>query len=260
MEREELLHYIKNPDQLEFRSLHDLMAVRDKHPYFKAIYPLILKLLRSNRKFQYQIFLEKAAIQMSGREILFDFINVDENVYKKVAEQVQKDMQEERSVDLSSDELQLSKEQSQSISELQSLYDKDTDQAISEKKKDFNEWLRSTQKKKVKRGSDDKSAIKPVSSAHSSISAKTSKRVDEFIKKSPSITSPKEYEPKKNELSVKDTPSSQLMTETLAEILVEQKKYDKAIQAYKILILNNPEKNGFFASRIEKIKQLREKH
>ena len=260
MEREELLHYIKNPDQLEFRSLHDLMAVRDKHPYFQAIYPLILKLLRSNRKFQYQIFLEKAAIQMSGREILFDFINVDENVYKKVAEQVQKDMQEERSVDLSSDELQLSKEQSQSISELQSLYDKDTDQAISDKKKDFNAWLRSTQKKKIKRGSDDKSAITPVSSAHSSISAKTSKRVDEFIKKSPSITSPKEYEPKKNELSVKDTPSSQLMTETLAEIFVEQKKYDKAIQAYKILILNNPEKNGFFASRIEKIKQLREKH
>ena len=260
MEREELLHYIKNPEQLEFRSLHDLMAVRDKYPYFQAIYPLTLKLLRSNRKFQYQIFLEKAAIQMSGREILFDFINVDENVYKKVAEQVQKDMQEERSVDLSSDELQLSKEQSQSISELQSLYDKDTDQAISDKKKDFNAWLRSTQKKKVKRGSDDKSAIKPVSSAHSSISAKTSKRVDEFIKKSPSITSPKEYEPKKNELSVKDTPSSQLMTETLAEIFVEQKKYDKAIQAYKILILNNPEKNGFFASRIEKIKQLREKH
>ena len=50
------------------------------------------------------------------------------------------------------------------------------------------------------------------------------------------------------------------MTETLAEILVEQKKYKKAIQAYNILILNNPEKNSFFASQIEKIKELQEKH
>lgn len=262
MEREELLHYIKNPEQLEFRSLHDLMAVRDKYPYFQAVYPLILKLLRSNRKFQYQIFLEKAAVQMSGREILFDFMNIDENVYKKVAEQVQKDMQDELSVDLANDDLQLSKEGQQGLSELQELYDDDTDTdtTISDKKRDFNEWLRSTRKKKIKRSSDDSSAIKPKSSSQSPISSKTSKRVDEFIKRSPSITSPKEYEPKKNEFSVKDTPSSQLMTETLAEILVEQKKYDKAIQAYKILILNNPEKNGFFASRIEKIKQLQEKH
>lgn len=129
-----------------------------------------------------------------------------------------------------------------------------------DKKRDFNEWLRSNPKEKIKRDDSDRSADRPVRSKHSSISTKTSKRVDEFIKKSPSITSPKEYEAKKNELSVKDNPSSQLMTETLAEILVEQKKYDKAIQAYKILILNNPEKNGFFASRIEKIKQLREKH
>ena len=260
MEREELIHYIEEPEKLEFRSLYDLMAVRDKYPYFQATYPLILKLLRSNRKFQYQIFLEKAAIQMSGREVLFDFINMDENVYKKVADQVQRDMQEERVVDLTRDDLRLSKEGSQGLSKLQELYDSDTNKTISSKKRDFNEWLRSTQKKKIKRDDSDRSAGRPARSEHSYISSKTSKRVDEFIKKSPSITSPKEYEAKKNELSVKDNPSSQLMTETLAEILVEQKKYDKAIQAYKILILNNPEKNGFFASRIEKIKQIREKH
>jgi hypothetical protein len=260
MERKELIHYIEEPEKLEFKSLYDLMAVRDKYPYFQATYPLILKLLRSNRKFQYEIFLEKAAIQMSGREVLFDFINIDENVYKKVANQVQRDMQEERVVDLTHDELKLSKEPLQNLSELQEFYDAETNKTITGKKRDFNAWLRSTQKPKIKRNDNDRSAEKPLRSEHSSVASKTSKRVDEFIKKSPSITSPNEYEPKMNELSVKDTPSSQLMTETLAEIFVEQKKYDKAIQAYKILILNNPEKNSFFASRIEKIKQLREKH
>ena len=53
-------------------------------------------------------------------------------------------------------------------------------------------------------------------------------------------------------------PSQQMMTETLAKIYVEQKKYEKAIQAYNILILNNPKKSGFFADQIKMVKILQE--
>jgi hypothetical protein len=44
----------------------------------------------------------------------------------------------------------------------------------------------------------------------------------------------------------------------LARVYLEQRKYKKAIQAYRILSLKYPEKSGFFADRIkavEKIKQ-----
>ena len=44
------------------------------------------------------------------------------------------------------------------------------------------------------------------------------------------------------------------MTETLARVYLEQKKYSKAIQAYEILILKYPEKSSFFADRISDIK------
>ncbi|MDN3709330.1 tetratricopeptide repeat protein [Myroides ceti] len=47
-----------------------------------------------------------------------------------------------------------------------------------------------------------------------------------------------------------------LMTETLAKIYLEQKKYQKAIQAYEILILKYPEKSSLFADRISNIKML----
>jgi hypothetical protein len=50
--------------------------------------------------------------------------------------------------------------------------------------------------------------------------------------------------------------SEELMTETLAKLLVKQKKYKKAIKAYKILSLKYPEKNVFFAGRIQDIKNL----
>jgi hypothetical protein len=48
------------------------------------------------------------------------------------------------------------------------------------------------------------------------------------------------------------------MTETLARVYLEQKKYQKAIQAYEILILKYPEKSIFFADRIQNIKILQQ--
>ena len=48
------------------------------------------------------------------------------------------------------------------------------------------------------------------------------------------------------------------MTETLARVYLEQKKYSKAIQAYEILILKYPEKSTFFANRISDIKILQQ--
>lgn len=48
------------------------------------------------------------------------------------------------------------------------------------------------------------------------------------------------------------------MTETLARVYLEQKKYQKAIQAYEILILKYPEKSSFFADHISDIKILQQ--
>jgi hypothetical protein len=54
-------------------------------------------------------------------------------------------------------------------------------------------------------------------------------------------------------------PNSQLMTETLAKVYLEQKKFENAIQAYRILSLKYPEKSGFFADQIKRIEIL-QKH
>jgi hypothetical protein len=56
----------------------------------------------------------------------------------------------------------------------------------------------------------------------------------------------------------KQEENSHLMTETLAKVYLEQKKYQRAIQAYEILILKYPEKSSFFANRIKDIKDLQQ--
>lgn len=55
-----------------------------------------------------------------------------------------------------------------------------------------------------------------------------------------------------------ETDDTSFMTETLADIYILQGYYDKAIEGYKKLILKNPKKNGYFASRIKEIEQLKQ--
>ena len=47
------------------------------------------------------------------------------------------------------------------------------------------------------------------------------------------------------------------MTETLAKIYEEQKNYDKAIRAYRILSLKYPEKSAYFARQIKTLTALK---
>ena len=81
--------------------------------------------------------------------------------------------------------------------------------------------------------------------------------VEKFISKKPKLSF-KDIEQQiiqeKNESQEKN--NELLVTETLAQLYVEQENYDKAIQTYKILILKFPEKNSYFASAIKKIKKL----
>ena len=79
--------------------------------------------------------------------------------------------------------------------------------------------------------------------------------IDKFIENNPKISPIKEdvdfiVKEKSNDIS-------HLMTETLAQLYVEQKLYTKAIQAYKILQEKHPERTEEFKERIEEIKKSR---
>ncbi|ELY2018617.1 hypothetical protein SL053_002548, partial [Flavobacterium psychrophilum] len=81
--------------------------------------------------------------------------------------------------------------------------------------------------------------------------------IDKFIETNPKI-SPAKKDTLTPVITIKTEDNSYLMTETLAKVYLEQKKYSKAIQAYEILILKYPEKITFFADRISDIKMLQQ--
>ena len=79
--------------------------------------------------------------------------------------------------------------------------------------------------------------------------------IEKFIEKEPKISKLKED----SDFVVKEKASdiSHLMTETLANLYVEQKLYAKAIKGYEILIEKHPQKETLFQEKIQEIKDLR---
>jgi hypothetical protein len=114
----------------------------------------------------------------------------------------------------------------------------------------FSEWLQLSRLKPIEREPREAEEKKPLDEKINLI--------DRFIEASPKITPVKGDPSPWENLSRTTTETPGLMTETLARVYVEQKKYAKAIQAYEILILKYPEKSVFFANRISEIKDLQQ--
>jgi len=132
----------------------------------------------------------------------------------------------------------------------------------------FSEWLKLSKATPIKRdkGEEEPKVETPEQDPSDDENREKEKKfelIEKFIEKGAKIR-PQEKNQKgqrakteKINLAKPFTQSPEtLMTETLAQVYVQQKKYSKAIQAYKILILKNPEKSGFFADRIRAIKNL----
>ncbi|NQX86186.1 MAG: hypothetical protein HRT67_09835 [Flavobacteriaceae bacterium] len=135
-------------------------------------------------------------------------------------------------------------------------------------KHSFTQWLQLTSYKPIVR-TDENQPEKQTSSSEDTL-LKISKKeankrskfdlIDKFIQANPKITPTKKEAPIHNIANLQSSQSETLMTETLARIYLEQKNYDKAIQAYNILSLKYPEKSSLFADQIQAVKELKKQN
>jgi hypothetical protein len=117
-------------------------------------------------------------------------------------------------------------------------------------KKDFYSWLDSL--------GDDEEPVEQEEKKPRKLqmTAEASKLLDDFIKNRPSITRIRKdvdrldvYNP------ARQSPENEIVSESLAELLLKQHKPEKAIEIYEKLSLQNPEKMTYFAALIEKIRK-----
>ncbi|MDR0227462.1 MAG: hypothetical protein LBI72_00095 [Flavobacteriaceae bacterium] len=127
----------------------------------------------------------------------------------------------------------------------------------------FQEWLQLAQKKPIDRKQEEnteeiEAILTDLEENSENLRLKKIEIIDKFIETNPKIIPTKKVSSPPINIEISNKENDSLMTETLAKIYLEQKKYQKAIQAYEILILKYPEKSIFFADQILDIKALQQ--
>ena len=252
----EFTSLLQYPGSISIEQTKAIEDILDNYPYFQAARIVHLKGLKNEHSYKYNNALKTTAAYTTNRTILFDFITantldasnniekehqfitdseiIDLEVVKRplVSSQVLVTDTKPEKIQTAEQKLEIGKPLVFDITEMHS----------------FNEWLQVTTLKPIER-----KEIKP-----SKVQKEQDDRFDlieQFIKDKPKLK-PISSTDNTNIAVESITENENLMTETLARVYLEQKQYDKAIKAFKILSLKYPEKSSFFADRIKAIKFL----
>jgi len=285
-------YLINKPDAINEKQTDALGIVLDEFPYFQSARALRLKGLFNQNSFRYNYALKVTASYTTDRTVLFDFITSDtfvaiqKGLYdKKILELLDIGVSD---YEIIKSEIRLEPkintlEQSilTTIKGASSIEDDEKEIASAaadksnlamtaeenleigkplgfskEEKHSFQEWLQLSRIQPIVR----EKVSEDQSKTNSLIEDKKKKLdlIDRFIEASPKISPINQSSESNFIIDLNKTDNSYLMTETLARVYLEQKKYQKAIQAYEILILKYPEKSSFFADRISDIKILQQ--
>jgi len=289
-------YLLANPQTISAEQRDELTIVLDKYPYFQSARALQLKGLKNDNSFLYNNALKITAAYTSDRDILFEYITSSSFIQNEISEVIQQhddsviemdviseDISEQVSIEIDNkikaelkkaeavlnpdlfkrkvDSVKKIAEETQQPEEILGI-DKPLD-FTNEDSHSFSEWLKLTTATPIVRDNNkvDKSGKEEIQTNIKQQGKHKEKEhkfqlIEKFIQGKPKLH-PKDTISENINLaaSFTQTPDS-LMTETLAKVYLQQKNYQKALQAYKILILKYPEKSGFFADQIRAIKKL----
>ncbi|MGQ1928441.1 hypothetical protein [Ornithobacterium rhinotracheale] len=261
----EILELLKNPLDLKDNKLFLIERELEKYPYFQPLHLLQTKAMQGAEESIFLENLQKTATYCGSRKILYDYLfyqkkEKTETSTPLIAKEVKEEIEQKPILDNAQEA-----EREQTLAMEQPEESPKEEAQIPQKSELlFNQWLKANKKSDLSSSEDEKNdkshektfQEKNQSSAELEGIQDKLKIINEFLEKSPKIKPSEDYKPSPIKLK-QDQNMSHLMTETLAKIYVEQKKYDKAITAYNILRLKYPEKSGFFADQINLIKELK---
>lgn len=288
----DFIHILQNSNAiLSPKQTRELEDIIEEYPYFQAARALHLKGLKNLDSYKYNNALKVTAAYTTDRDVLFDYITSKEFIQNNIAEAIagrgskledQNAVSEEiepnpntESMLTESDEPALPQniKDAEQILNPELFRSKTTDNQAKtspqekepkpkidlklgspipftkREKHSFTEWLQLTS-----RSEEEVEAEEDVMEELDR--KKKFELLDKFIENNPKIVPKESPKPTVNIKESTKFDKNELMTETLAKVYLEQKKYKKAIQAFKILSLKYPEKSGFFADQIQAVKKL----
>jgi len=270
-------YLINKPNTITQKQTLALEKVLEEFPYFQSARALRLKGLYNESSFKYNSALKITAAHTTDRAILFDFISsedfnaIQKALFEKKTNELLSiqvvdsiEIVQEKRIESQEDNVTL---ESTSSHETEVLETTTTPEEKLELGKplefsksethSFQEWLQLSRIQPIDRELETKNSSTTIKTEDIS-KKKQEAIINKFIQSNPKISAVKHGTPPSINIDINKEDTTSLMTETLAKVYLEQKKYQKAIQAYEILILKYPEKSSFFADRISDIKILQQ--
>lgn len=249
MRAEDLYRLMEEPSELTEGTLLELRRIVEDYPYFQVARMLYLKNLAVLNDMSFTSELEKMAIFLPDRKMLFQLIEGDKYGLNSRVEH-EPDMRKEDTFSLIDAFLSSRNEEPEPKKEAPFLFHPSVSS-------DYMFWSLSKEEEEKPSGEDAENRLR-----HHDL-------IDSFIKNDQQrmpgsgLEIREETSRAETPESVKDLDDEQsksledsCLTETLARIYIKQKRYDKALQIIKNLSLKYPEKNVYFADQIRFLEKL----
>jgi hypothetical protein len=246
------------PENVEAADLAILRETIAAYPYFQAARSLYLRGLKTENSPLYNKELQVTASHTADRSVLFDYITSAFFTQHKVSNHIKQQQNLLSDIEVESELVMVAHKLNTDPNHRNDSSVFETKRAVTaqpleftkNEKHSFGEWLKITHLKPIERNPSQ-----AIPDSENEERAKRMQRIESFLQDRPRIK-PIKNQPHTGNLAEQNPVSDQLMTETLAQVYLAQKNFSKAIQAYQILVLQHPEKSGYFADRIREIKNI----
>jgi len=281
MNRDQFFNYLDFPERLGRESVSELEGLVREYPFFQAARMLYVKNLKNLDNIGFNRELRSAAAYINDRQFLFGLLNdikiTDDGYFEPRGKTVVGSDSDKSQLTEDAEILSLGPDFNKQNTETvlsgdigageKSLYVRELERFIPvadldlllfdfvEDEKETLDFDFDGKLPEIKPGPVDRTGEDTLRSNRHKVSSRD--LIDEFIRNRPGMPRPAEGGNKPGDISEDSMQESDaFMTETMAQIYLKQGYYYKALNTYEKLSLKYPEKSVYFASQIQKIKDI----